>query len=88
MFYHTDGAWSSWQSWGSCSEPCGGGIQSRSRTCSNPKPSLLGRYCDGTPLEMRTCNRKQCAGNCDVYLKHCKRDIERTSNTMLQQSTN
>ncbi|XP_060595418.1 hemicentin-1-like isoform X4 [Ruditapes philippinarum] len=55
-----DGEWSSWESWGSCSVSCDGGIQSRLRTCSNPKPSLLGRYCDGSPDETRTCNKNQC----------------------------
>ncbi|XP_060558553.1 coadhesin-like [Ruditapes philippinarum] len=56
-----DGGWSSWENWGSCSESCGGGIQSRLRTCSNPRPSLLGRYCDGSPDEMKTCNKHICA---------------------------
>ncbi|XP_060585508.1 uncharacterized protein LOC132741371 [Ruditapes philippinarum] len=55
-----DGKWSSWKNWGSCSASCGGGIQSRLRTCSNPRPSLLGRYCDGSPDETRTCNKRQC----------------------------
>jgi hypothetical protein len=57
-----DGEWSSWESWGSCSVSCDGGIQSRLRTCSNPRPSLLGKYCDGSPDETRTCNKNQCAG--------------------------
>ncbi|XP_060595417.1 uncharacterized protein LOC132749606 isoform X3 [Ruditapes philippinarum] len=56
-----DGGWSSWQRWGSCSVSCGGGIQSRLRACSNPRPSLLGRYCNGSPDETRTCNKRQCA---------------------------
>ncbi|XP_060603117.1 thrombospondin-1-like isoform X2 [Ruditapes philippinarum] len=55
-----DGEWSSWESWGSCSVSCDGGIQSRLRTCSNPTPSLLGRFCDGSPDEMRICNKHQC----------------------------
>ncbi|XP_060595419.1 mucin-like protein isoform X5 [Ruditapes philippinarum] len=57
-----DGEWSSWENWGSCSVSCDGGIQSRLRTCSNPRPSLLGRYCDGSPEETRTCNKRQCEG--------------------------
>ncbi|XP_060579285.1 IgGFc-binding protein-like isoform X2 [Ruditapes philippinarum] len=57
-----DGDWSSWENWGPCSASCGGGIQSRHRTCSNPRPSLLGRYCDRSPDETRTCNkRRRCA---------------------------
>ncbi|XP_053385726.1 uncharacterized protein LOC123538063 [Mercenaria mercenaria] len=56
----TDGGWSSWGSWGTCSASCGDGVQSRLRTCTNPRPSLLGRYCDGSPEQVTMCNNKPC----------------------------
>ncbi|XP_053381979.1 A disintegrin and metalloproteinase with thrombospondin motifs gon-1-like [Mercenaria mercenaria] len=59
-----DGGWTSWGNWVSCSESCGGGVQSRARTCSNPLPSLSGKYCHGSPVEVKTCNRESCTGIC------------------------
>ncbi|XP_053385595.1 uncharacterized protein LOC123538565 [Mercenaria mercenaria] len=56
----TDGAWSSWGNWGSCSVTCGGGIRSQTRTCTNPKPSLLGKICDGAPVQLSICNKQTC----------------------------
>ncbi|XP_053386273.1 uncharacterized protein LOC123538197 [Mercenaria mercenaria] len=56
----SDGAWGSWSSWGSCSASCGGGTRSQTRTCTNQKPSLLGTYCDGTPIKVSICNMQTC----------------------------
>merc|ERR1711970_1431682 len=33
-----DGGFTDWSSWGQCSEPCGQGDHSRTRTCTNPAP--------------------------------------------------
>ncbi|XP_045177578.2 uncharacterized protein LOC123537808 [Mercenaria mercenaria] len=56
----SDGGWSSWESWGTCSATCGGGIRTQTRTCTNPKPSLLGKSCDGTPIQVSICNKQTC----------------------------
>ncbi|XP_053388670.1 semaphorin-5B-like [Mercenaria mercenaria] len=55
-----DGGWSLWENWGSCTESCGGGVRTRSRSCTNPSPSLIGRSCVGDYTEVSTCNRTAC----------------------------
>ncbi|KAL4235558.1 Hemicentin-1 [Mactra antiquata] len=57
-----DGGWSVWGTWSVCSLSCGGGIQSRSRTCSNPVPSERGQYCSGASIEVTSCNGDICPG--------------------------
>lgn len=56
----SDGGWSVWSSWSACSESCGGGIRSQTRTCTNPKPSLLGKQCDGSSMKVTLCNKHTC----------------------------
>ncbi|XP_060571775.1 uncharacterized protein LOC132729952 [Ruditapes philippinarum] len=56
----TDGGWSCWGNFTSCSATCGRGIMMRSRTCTNPKPSLKGKYCEGSPIQIAVCNRNPC----------------------------
>ncbi|XP_056001828.1 coadhesin-like [Ostrea edulis] len=55
-----DGAWSSWSGYGSCSVSCGGGKQSRSRFCTNPKPVNGGKNCPGSASELTDCNSHDC----------------------------
>ena len=57
-----DGGWTRWTPWTTCSRRCGGGIQTRSRSCTNPQPSNGGEYCEGKSLERRPCNSQECAG--------------------------
>ncbi|RDD36819.1 SCO-spondin, partial [Trichoplax sp. H2] len=63
-----DGAWSSWTSWSTCSKPCGGGYQSRMRTCDNPAPKYGGKVCLETSvsgkIERRSCNSARCLEPC------------------------
>ena len=57
-----DGGWSSWGTWSGCSVTCGGGSQTRVRTCSNPPPSGGGENCRGSSSELRSCNTQGCSG--------------------------
>ncbi|XP_053288756.1 adhesion G protein-coupled receptor B1 [Pleuronectes platessa] len=55
-----NGGWSVWSVWAQCSSECGGGIQTRTRTCqSPPEESYL---CEGVVEEGRPCNSQSCTG--------------------------
>ena len=54
-----DGGWSSW-SYKTCSASCGGGFQTRTRSCTNPAPSNGGLACKGAGTETVQCNTQQC----------------------------
>ncbi|TSK42108.1 Semaphorin-5B [Bagarius yarrelli] len=47
-------SWAQWTSWSTCTAVCGGGFQSRLRTCEK------GNSCLGCPQEYRTCNLEAC----------------------------
>lgn len=57
-----DGGWSSWSSWSGCSATCGGGTQTRSRSCTNPSPSGGGANCSGSSTGSTSCNNQPCPG--------------------------
>ena len=62
------GGWSGWQDWSDCSASCGGGDQSRSRTCDYPSPLYGGKDCteDGsTNSESKRCNENDCQSKND-----------------------
>ncbi|XP_042320421.1 adhesion G protein-coupled receptor B1-like [Sceloporus undulatus] len=52
------GGWNPWSMWGECTRDCGGGLQTRTRTCQ-PLPED-GLICEGVLEEGRLCNRKAC----------------------------
>lgn len=56
------GAWSCWSTWSQCSVPCGGGHYQRTRSCTNPPPSLRGDICIGLHTEEALCNTHACQG--------------------------
>ena len=66
-----DGGWSDYGDWGECSRPCGGGTQSRSRTCTNPAPANGGKDCAGKSYEMKHCNMQAC-----VTVTACERAVD------------
>ncbi|KAM6215892.1 adhesion G protein-coupled receptor B1 isoform 2-T2 [Rhynchocyon petersi] len=53
------GGWKLWSLWGECTRDCGGGLQTRTRTCL-PTPGVQGGSCEGVLEEGRLCNRKAC----------------------------
>ena len=55
-----DGGYSVWSDWSECSATCGGGTQSRYRTCTNPAPAYGGADCSGPASETRTCAENEC----------------------------
>ncbi|XP_023932116.1 uncharacterized protein LOC106156983 [Lingula anatina] len=55
-----NGGLTSWTSWGSCSVTCGGGTQSRTRSCTNPTQAGNGLPCSGLTSETQQCNTDSC----------------------------
>ncbi|XP_078346362.1 uncharacterized protein LOC144631716 isoform X2 [Oculina patagonica] len=57
-----DGGYSDWGSYSTCSRSCGGGTQSKKRTCTNPPPSNGGADCSGMGPDTfsRECNTQDC----------------------------
>ncbi|CAF4070391.1 unnamed protein product [Rotaria sp. Silwood2] len=51
-----DGGWTTWTSWSNCSLNCSGGIQTRTRNCTNPSPAYNGAPCVGSSYQYQTCN--------------------------------
>ena len=43
-----------------CSVSCGGGIQSVTRTCTNPPPNEIGKSCVGESYYEEACNGNSC----------------------------
>ncbi|MBN3300840.1 AGRB1 protein, partial [Amia calva] len=54
------GGWSGWGRWAECSTDCGGGVQTRSRTCQSPAEEAF--LCEGVLEEGRPCNQQPCIG--------------------------
>jgi len=79
-----DGNWGQWGNWTECSKTCIGGMQNRTRTCSDPIPQYGGFNCtdsnattvsgDGmTEIEVTTCNDITC--NTDIFCLNMNADF-------------
>ena len=91
-FFSVDGSWSEWRSWSVCTRSCGEGTQTRSRTCSNPRPAHGGRRCLGSPAEKRSCNTNGCPGKLrpvsKVVLLPCRTKLIELNSTLARQQRN
>ena len=58
-----NGGFSEFSAFGACSSTCGGGEQTRTRTCTNPAPANGGEDCVGDVSQSQACNQQACPGN-------------------------
>ncbi|XP_048588788.1 A disintegrin and metalloproteinase with thrombospondin motifs 16 isoform X1 [Nematostella vectensis] len=72
-----DGGWSDWSAeYSTCSYSCGGGVQWKTRTCTNPKPLRGGADCVGpSRAHYKICNPQPCPSGTDTYRTHQCRAI-------------
>ena len=59
------GNFTDYGAWSACSTECGGGVQTRTRICSDPaRPTShnRGASCKGVPVETTPCNEQACKG--------------------------
>ncbi|KAI8498469.1 hypothetical protein Bbelb_236710 [Branchiostoma belcheri] len=57
-----DGSWTTWTAWQACDVTCGGGVQRRTRACTNPPPADGGLDCAGRDEQARPCGDWECPG--------------------------
>lgn len=57
------GVLSSWSTWGDCSAECGEGTMRRTRSCVPIRVDDEPIFCDGPPVEEKSCKAEPCSGN-------------------------
>ena len=67
-----NGGFTPWANWTECSQSCGGGITSRTRTCINPMPMYGGKPCPEKPVETKECNVQPCPQPKSKYTVHMR----------------
>lgn len=60
------GGWSGYGAYGSCSVSCGGGTQTRTRSCSSPTSSYGGASCSGSTTDSQSCNTHSCCSTSNI----------------------
>ena len=56
-FFPVNGGWTTWGDWSECSVTCGGGTQTRSRSCTNPPVAHGGKPCLGLREITQDCDK-------------------------------
>ncbi|XP_060574479.1 A disintegrin and metalloproteinase with thrombospondin motifs adt-1-like [Ruditapes philippinarum] len=64
-----DGGWTEWSQWRQCPVLCGVGLQSRTRSCTNPSPANAGKQCVGQNFDVKLCYSGICGDYYDIYIK-------------------
>ncbi|XP_071956999.1 SCO-spondin-like [Antedon mediterranea] len=57
-----DCGYTQWSDWGTCSAPCAGGIQTRTRSGGNPSAQYGGLFCREDLTQSKACNIEACPG--------------------------
>nr|XP_022315405.1 uncharacterized protein LOC111119492 isoform X1 [Crassostrea virginica] len=87
-----NGGWSAFGSYSHCSVSCGGGNNTRSRTCTNPAPQHGGQDCVGSSTESQSCNNDPCPinGGWSAFgsYSHCSVSCGGGNNTRSRTCTN
>lgn len=65
------GGWGTWSAFGTCSQTCGSGVQTRKRKCDSPKPKNGGRFCEGEMIDTKTCASTPCDTSCRSGSSNC-----------------
>ena len=62
LFPLVNGGLSEWSAWTSCTETCGTGMRTRTKTCKNPSPQYGGNDCTGLgdTQQEEDCNTLNC----------------------------
>ena len=60
IYIVVDGGWGEWSTYGDCTQSCGGGVRTRSRSCDSPGRSGSGLDCFGSGLDFVNCNQQSC----------------------------
>ena len=55
--FPVNGGWTTWGDWSECSATCGGGTQTRSRSCTQPPAAHGGKACVGLKEMFKECNK-------------------------------
>ena len=87
LSFSVDGMWSPWGEYDTCSKTCGGGSQTRRRTCDNPKPANGGKNCAGDSEETQSCNTQGCPGKSRKWFDFFYLNTKYISYTLLEHLT-